>query len=67
MDSIFLGQIIFNISVLTQLGIFITVLCDIIQTISFGYEWQYAIVAIIIFNRSIHTTATNFYFSQEIT
>ncbi|AJI54808.1 PQ-loop repeat-containing protein [Francisella philomiragia] len=73
MDSIFFGQIIFNISiilycvqfipqiihnyknknslsnisVLTQLGIFITVLCDIIQTISFGYEWQYATVAII--------------------
>lgn len=36
-----------NISMLTQLGIFITVLCDIIQTISFGYEWQYASVAII--------------------
>jgi uncharacterized protein with PQ loop repeat len=35
-----------NISLLTQFGIFITVLCDIIRTVGFGYDWQYAAVAI---------------------
>jgi len=36
-----------NISILTQFGIFITLLCDIIKTIGFAYEWQYAAVAMV--------------------
>ena len=36
-----------NISILTQFGIFITVLCNIVETIGFGYEWQYAVITII--------------------
>ncbi|AIT10286.1 hypothetical protein LO80_04530 [Candidatus Francisella endociliophora] len=36
-----------NISLLTQFGIFITLLCDIVETIGFGYDWQYAAVAMI--------------------
>lgn len=40
-------QALSNISILTQFGIFITVLCNIVETIGFGYEWQYAVVAII--------------------
>ena len=40
-------QALSNISILTQFGIFITVLSDIVETIGFGYDWQYAVVAII--------------------
>ncbi|MDE5022673.1 hypothetical protein NAI81_09410, partial [Francisella tularensis subsp. holarctica] len=36
-----------NIIIFTQFGIFINVLCNIVETIGFGYEWQYAVVAII--------------------
>ncbi len=40
-------QALSNISILTQFGIFITVLSNIVETIGFGYDWQYAVVAII--------------------
>lgn len=36
-----------NISILTQFGIFITLLCDIVETVGFGYNWQYAAVAMV--------------------
>lgn len=36
-----------NISVLSQFAIFVSVLCDIVITIGCGYEWQYAVIAIL--------------------
>lgn len=36
-----------NISILTQFGIFITLLCDIVETVGFAYGWQYAAVGMI--------------------
>ncbi|MDE5028272.1 hypothetical protein NAI74_09715, partial [Francisella tularensis subsp. holarctica] len=39
-------QALSNIRILTQFCIFITVLCNIVETIGFGYVWQYAVFAI---------------------
>nr|WP_255321915.1 PQ-loop repeat-containing protein [Francisella halioticida] len=35
-----------NISVLSQFAIFVSILCDMVITIGYGYKWQYAVVAI---------------------
>ncbi|WP_348633317.1 PQ-loop repeat-containing protein [Francisella sp. LA112445] len=36
-----------NISILSQFAIFVSVLCDMVITIGCGYQWQYAVVAIL--------------------